>query len=161
MLGIPALHVVGHRHGGARVLGSQQARTVVQPQPFHQELRPPAQLLEALLGGLGRGELEHLDLVELVSPHGTALLGPVPPGLPAVARRVRERLDRQPLEIEDLVAIDVKDRRLGGGQQEPLSFVPGGAKVEDVVGELWKLSGRIAALGHQEVGRKEEVVAAA
>jgi hypothetical protein len=135
----------------------QEARAVVEPELLHEALGLSDELLERLLALLGRRELEHLDLVELVPADRSALLGAVAPALAPVAGRVRERLDRQRFPREDLVAVHVEDRGLGRRQEEVLPIARALADVEHVVDELRELARRVAALLDEEMRRQENV----
>ena len=114
------------------VAGADLDRPVRQAERGDQPLGAGEQLVEQLGALLRRGDGEDLDLVELVGPQHAAGVLAGRPGLPPVARRVRHQPHRQLGLVEDLVAVDRRQRHLGGRDRPQLVALDG----EGVVGEL-------------------------
>jgi hypothetical protein len=93
----------------------------------------------------GAAVLEQLHLVELVAADRPALLRAVAARLFTITRRVGEVLLRQLRLVQDLVAVQVDERRLCGRQQEAALLIGAGLDHEHVVRELGELPCRVAA----------------
>src|SRR5690606_4894532 len=91
----PDLQVVLLRLREAQVAGAHEQLAVRQAQGLEQRLRDRDHLLERLVAPLGRGELHHLDLVELVYPVEAAHVLAVAARLAAEAGRVGAVAQRQ------------------------------------------------------------------
>jgi hypothetical protein len=74
--------------------------------------------LQLRRGVLGRAVAHQLDLVELVQALDSARVLPRGAGLPAEARRVGDEPARQVGGVEHLVPVQVRDRHLGGRDEE-------------------------------------------
>ena len=153
------LDVVGPGHGSGAVARSQLHGAEVEAQALDQVLGLGDQLVEGIVRVLRAGELEHLDLVELVAADHAALLGAGGPGLPAEAGGVGEELLGQVCLGEDLVAVHAGQGRLGGGQHVVGAVVGGVLDLIDLIGKLGELAGGLAALVLQHVGGQDELIA--
>ena len=96
------------------------------------------QPLELVVRLLGRRERHQLDLVELVLADQAAHVGAVRAGLAAEARRVRGVADRQLAAVEDLAAMHVRQRHLGGRHQVQ---IPVAGDLEQIRLELRQVAG--------------------
>ena len=101
----------------AHLAGAHQEDAVGQPEPLEEDLGALGHPLERAGAVLGRLEQDHLDLVELVDAQDAARVLAGGAGLAPEARRVGDVADRQLGRLEDLVAVDVRDRDLGGRDQ--------------------------------------------
>jgi hypothetical protein len=100
-------------------------------------------LLQRGVALVGRGDLHHLDLVELVLADHAARVAPGAAGLAAEAGAVRGELDRQLRGVEDLLAHGVGQRDLAGADQVLLGLRLVAAAARDpehVVLELGQLA---------------------
>ena len=88
---------------------------------------------ELVEGLIGRGELDELDLVELVLPDQAADVGAVGSGFAAEARRVGGVAQRQLPAVEDLAAVEVGQRHFRRRDQEQ---VPVARDLEQILLEL-------------------------
>ena len=131
----------------------------MQAQSCHQLLGLGDQLLKGRVGILGTGELEHLHLVELVSPNHAPLVGTVRTGLPAEAGGVGKELPGQIGLIQNLIPVDGAQSGLGGGQHVVHPVVGGVGDLIDLVGELGELTGGFAAGILQHVRGQDELIA--
>ncbi len=102
-------------------------------------------------------ELHELHLVELVLPDQAADVAAVRAGLGPEAGRAGAVAERQAVLAQDLVAVQVGDRHLGGRYQEEVAPLD----AEEVVGELRQLAGAGERGGVDEVGGDELGVAVA
>src|SRR4030065_554674 len=68
----------------------------------------------------GAAEDHHLDLVELVLADEAADVLPVRPGFAPETGRVGDEAYRQDRTVEDLVAVDVRQRHLRGRDEVPV-----------------------------------------
>ena len=101
--------------------------------------------------------MDHFDLIELISAHHAALLGAVGARFLAVARGVGEVFAGQFIQGEDFVAVQIHKRRLRGREDEFLGF--GALQPEHVLFEFGELSGGVARIVVQKVGREDHLVA--
>ena len=131
----------------------------MEAQPLDQTLGLADQLLEGLVGLLGQGVLEHLDLVELVAADHAALVGAVGACLAAEARRVGEQLVRQVALRENLAAVQGGEGRFGRREHEVHAVVRRILDLIDLVGELRELSRGLAALILEHQGQADHLVA--
>ena len=131
----------------------------MEAQTLHQILGLAHQLLKGRVGILGAGELEHFHLVELVAAHHAPLVGVAGTGLPAEAGGVGEELPGQLGFGKNLVPVDGAKSGFRGGQHIVDAVVGGVGNLIDLVGKLGELTGRLAALVLQHVGRQDELVA--
>ena len=154
--GQPQLYVICGRHRRGAVARRQLAQVEVQTQTLDQRARLADELLEHGVRILGLGIAEHLDLVELMAADHAALAGAVGARLAAVAGRVRKQLARQHALVQYLAAIEVYERRLGGGQHEAEALL---VQAVHVVLELGELTRGQAAFVGQHVRRQHELVA--
>src|SRR6267143_1344453 len=146
--GQPYLDVVRLLRGEAEVAGAQRDHAVVEPQPAQRLLRVVDQLLEGLVSVLGGLEPDQLDLVELVLPDDPLGVLAGAARFAAEARREGAILERQ--RGEDLVAVVVGNRHLGGGDQ-----VQAGGGLEQVLLELGQLAGAPHRVRVHQVGRQQ------
>ena len=115
--GCPDLEVVLAGLDEAHLAGAHQQHPVRQAQALEEDLGALGEPLELLLRLAGGDEADHLDLVELVDPENPARVAARGAGLAAEGRRVGGIADRQPIRLDDLVAVQVGDRDLGGRDQ--------------------------------------------
>src|SRR5262245_275374 len=90
-----------------------------------------------------------------------ALLRAVAARFAAIAGREREVLQRQRLEVQNLVAVHVDDRRFRRRQEKPVLAALLVRQMKHIVPELRELTGGISALIEEEVRRQQERVAVA
>ena len=133
----PDLEVVGLRRREPHVAGGQRHDPVGKPEPAEHGLRGLGEHLELRVAGLRRGEVDELDLVELVLADQAAHVAAVGAGLGAEARRVGAVAARQRRLLEDLAAVQVGHRHLGGRDEVEV----GSLDVEEVGLELGQLAG--------------------
>ena len=105
------------RLGEAHLAGAHQQHPVGQPEALEEDLGAFGHPLERGVRVLGPLEQDHLDLVELVDAEDAARVLAGGAGLAPEAGRVRGVADRQLGRVEDLVAVQVRDRDLGGRDQ--------------------------------------------
>ena len=120
------------------------------------------------VGLLGPRELDQLDLLKLVLADDAARVLARRAGLGAEAGRVGRERDGQPRFVENLVAIEIGDGNLGGGD-EPVVVVfelaaRGGLGIgigaaEEVLGKLGQLAGAEERLGVDHERRQHFFVA--
>src|ERR1035441_472371 len=82
-----------------------------------------SELFVLLVRLLGLGELHQLSLLELVLADDAAHVLAMRAGFAAETRCIRCERNRQPRNVEGLVAIEVGDWHLGGGNQIKISIV--------------------------------------
>ena len=120
------------------------------------------------VGVLGPRELDQLDLLELVLADDAARVLAGGSGLGAEARRVGRQRDGQPGFVENLVAIEVGDGNLGGGDQPVVVVFELAARsglgvgigaAEQILGKLGQLAGAEERLGVDHEGRQHLGVA--
>src|SRR3954470_21047683 len=116
----PRLEIVGHRGGETGVTGGEQLAAVREAYPLEHRLRGTCEQLELLGRALGRGVAYELHLVELVGAQNAAGVLARRSRLTTKAGRVRDESLREHLGVEDLVAIEIRDRHLGGGNEEEI-----------------------------------------
>ena len=116
----PDLEVVLAGLGEAHLAGAHQQHAIGKAEALEQDLGALGHPLERLRGVLGTLEEDHLDLVELVDAHDAAGVLAGGAGLAPETGRVRRVADRQLVRLEDLVAVEVRDRDLGGRDQVEL-----------------------------------------
>ena len=122
----------------AEVAGADLDGAVRQAELGDQPLGAGQQLVEQRRALLRRGDGEDLDLVELVgAQHAPSVLARRA-GLAAVARGVGHQSLGQLVLVEDLVAVDRRQRHLGGGDRPQAVALDG----EGVVGELRQVARR-------------------
>ena len=113
----PDLEVVLLRLDEAHLAGAHQQDAIGEPEALEEDLGALGHPLERRRRVLRLLEQHHLDLVELVDAEDAAGVLAGRAGLAPEARRVRRVVDRQVGRLEDLVAVEVRDRDLGGGDQ--------------------------------------------
>jgi hypothetical protein len=120
------------------------------------------------VGVFGAGELDQLDLLELVLADDAARVFAGGAGLGAEAGGVGGEADGQARVVEDLVAVEVGDGDLGGGDEPVVvvfelaagdGFGVGIGAAEEVFGELGQLAGAEEGLGVDHEGRQDFGVA--
>ena len=152
-------NVVGSGHGGGAIARRQLHGAEVEAQALHQILGLTHQLIEGGVGILGPGELEHLHLVELVAPDHASLVGPVGAGLPAEAGGVGEELSGKLRLRQDFIPVNRGQSGFGGGEHIVDPVVGWVGDFVYLVGELGELTGGLAALVLQHMGRQDELIA--
>ena len=65
-------------------------------------------------------DLDHLDLIELMDPEQAPGVGSIAPGLPAETGAEGGHLNRQRLELDERVPVQVGDRHFAGRDQEQI-----------------------------------------
>ena len=131
----------------------------MEAQTLHQILGLAHQFLKGRVGILGAGELEHFHLVELVAAHHAPLVGVAGTCFPTEAGSVSEELPGQLGFGENFVPVDGAQSGFRGGQHIVDAVVGGIRNLVDLIGKLGELTGRLAALVLQHVGRQDELVA--
>ncbi len=134
----PDLDVVGLGRAEADIPGRERHDAVVDSQKLQNPLGVARELLQALEALLGLRVHDQLDLVELVLADDAARVLAEAAGLGPEAWRVGRHLHRQLGGVEDLVAVHVRDRHLGGRDQVVGPLV---VQLEEVLLELRQLSG--------------------
>ena len=152
----PDLEIVGLGGGDAHVAGRQRHHAVGQLEQLQHSLGVPGELLESVVARPRRGELHQLHLVELVLTDEAAHVLAVGAGLGPETRRVGDVAQRQLRLVEDLVAVQVGQRHLGGGHQI-VRIVAG--EPEQVVAELGQLAGAGQRVGVDDERRQHLTVA--
>ena len=135
----------------AEVAGADLDRPPRQPEGVDRRLGAPDHLLEQRRRLLGGGDGEDLDLVELVRAQQSARVATRRAGLSPVARRGRHHPHRQVGFGEDLVAVERRQRHLGGRDAPQVVALDG----EGVVGELRQLPARRERRRGDERGRAD------
>ncbi len=110
----PGLEIVGLGAREAGVTGGEQLDAIRESELAERALSVPGEDLELVDRLLGRRVPDQLHLVELVHAKDAARVLAGRSGLAAEARRVRDEAFRQRRSVEDLVAVEVRDRHLGG-----------------------------------------------
>ena len=118
LAGQPDLEVVADARREADVAAAEEHAAVGQLQGLEQRLGVSHHGLVLLARALRGNDLHELDLVELVLPQQTAGVSAVRARLGAEGRRVAHVFDGQLLGVEELVAVQVRDRDLGRGDEE-------------------------------------------
>src|SRR5581483_8770581 len=113
----PDLDVVGLRGREAHISGAQQHAAVRQLEPFEHRFRVRRQRLELVVGALRRRDPDQLHLVELMLPVDAADVLAVRAGFAPEARRVGDVMQRKLPAVEDLVAMQARQRHLSGGDE--------------------------------------------
>ncbi len=161
LTGQPHLEVVRLLRAEADVARAQRDDAVVQLEPLEHRRGVARHLLELGVARLGRREAHELDLVELVLADEPAHVLAVRARLAAEAGRVGRVRDRQPVALEDLLAVQVGQRHLGGGDEVEVvrALVALARDAKRVVGELGQLAGAAHGRVLDEVGRGDLGVA--
>src|SRR6185312_7166188 len=145
----PDLQIVGLGGREAGVAGAEQDAPIGQFELFEDLFGVASELLVLLGGIFGARELDQLDLLELVLADDAAGVLAGGAGLGAEARRICRKRDRQAGVVEDFVAIEIRDRNFGGGNEPViavLEFAPAGGfgvsvgTAEKILGALGQLS---------------------
>ena len=134
----PHLDVVRLRRRESHVAGAEQHRAIRQLEPLQHFLRVRRQRLELLVGLLRRRQLHELDLVELMLADQAAHVLAVRAGFAAEARRVGRVADRQLAAVENLAAMQVGQRHLGGRHEIQ---IPVAGNLEQIRLELRQVAG--------------------
>src|SRR5215213_8577982 len=111
--GRPHLEVVLLRLDEAHLAGAHQDDAISQTEALEEELGPFRQPLECGRRLVGLLEEHHLDLVELMHAEDAAGVLAGSPGLAPEAWGVGGVADRKLVGVEDLVAVQVRDRHFG------------------------------------------------
>ncbi len=135
--GQPDLEVVGLGRRETHVAGREADHAIGDLEPLEHAAGAGDHPLELVVARLGRREVHQLDLVELVLADQPAHVLAVRSGLAAEAGREGAVADRQRRLVEDLVAMQVGHRHLGGRDQ----VVVGALQPEEVRLELRQLAG--------------------
>src|SRR6185312_14680738 len=140
--------IVGLGRGEAHVAGAEQHTAVGKAEPFEYGFGVAGEAFVLLVGVFGFDELDQLDLLELVLADHAADILAVGAGFGAEAGSVGAEGDGQLRFVEGLVAEEIGDRDLGGGDEPVvvLLIVAGlvaalVVAVEEVFGELGELAG--------------------
>ena len=152
LAGEPDLEVVGLGGGEAHVAGAEEHAAVGQAEGFEDGLGVAGELFVVGVGVFGAGELDQLDLLELVLADHAADVFAVAAGFGAEAGGVGAEGDGELGLVEGLVAEEVGDGDLGGGDEA----VVGVLLVAGLVGPLssqWKRSA--ANLGSWPVPKRD------
>ena len=134
--GQPHLDVVGLARGEAQVARAQRDDAVRKAELLEQVFRLGGHALELVVGVLRRGKLHHFDLVELVLADDAARVAARRARLFAEARGERGVPARQRVGVEHLARMQVRERDLGGRDEEHVA-----RHVVGVVFELGQLTG--------------------
>ena len=137
LAGSPQLEIVALGCGKAHVAAAELKNAVVQPKSLEDRLSLADENLQLLEARIGMDEIHHLDLVELVDSQHAARHFAGASRLAAETRRVCRKLDGQILGLENVVAVEVRDRHLGRRNQPEIVDL---AMVE-ILGKLRKLAG--------------------
>src|SRR5262249_30627733 len=145
----PYLHVELAGSGEAQIAGAHLDGPMPQAEPAADILGIVEQPVELLVGVIWMNELHHLYLVELMPALDATHVPPRAHLRAAEAGRIGDVTDRQPGAVEELVAIEVRDRDFRGGHEPKVVF---GVAVE-IVGELRQVTGADEALALDHRGR--------
>ena len=113
----PHLDVVRLRRGESHVAGAQLHRAVRQLETLEHFFRVQRQRFELVVRLLRRRQLDELDFVELVLANQSADVLAVRSGFASEARRVGGVADRQLAAVENLAAVQVRQRHFGRRNQ--------------------------------------------
>src|ERR1051326_4571178 len=119
----PHLEIVGTRRAETRIAGGELDHPVRKAEPPEHRLGVAGEELVLGVARLWAAEADQLHLVELVHPEEPAGVLARGAGIPAEAGREGHERRGQRGRVEDLVAVQVGDRHLGGGNEEEI--VPG------------------------------------
>ena len=151
LAGSPDLDVVGFGAAEAEVAGAKLDDAVMEAEELEHLLGIGGERFEFRVGGLRGGELDQLDLVELMDADEAAGAEAGRPGLAAEAGRVGDEILRQIGEREDFLAVEVGDGHLGGGGEVELVAL---AAVKLLL-ELGQLAGADERLAADDEGRAD------
>ena len=148
LAGEPDLEVVGLGGGEAHVAGAEEHAAVGKAEAFEDGLGVAGEGFVLGVGLLGRGELDQLDLLELVLADHAADVFAVGAGFAAEAGSVGAEGDGELGLVDGLVAEEVGDGDLGGGDEPVIALLQLAGDVgalvvavEEVFGELGELAG--------------------
>ncbi len=166
LAGEPDFEVVGLGGGETHVAGAEEHAAVGEAELFEDGLGVAGEGLVLFVGLFGRGELDQLDLLELVLTDHAADVFAVAAGFGAEAGGVGAVGDGELGLVEGLVAEEVGDGDFGGGDEPVVVLLQlAGAvgslvvAVEEVFGELGKLAGAEEGFGIDHVGGQDFGVA--
>src|SRR5213078_4320544 len=150
----PHFDVVLLRRSGAELARRAADDTVREAQPAHDRLLQREDRLELVPGPIGMGEAEHLRLVELVHTEDAAGVLSVRAGLAAKARREPGVAQGERVYVDDLAAMQRRQRDLARPDEEQLAAVDL-VDLRSVGGKETGLLHRVLAYQHWWDDRRE------
>ena len=154
----PDLDVIGFGAGETHVACAEENDVVMEAELLEDSFGIYHHFFEFLVAVLRFDQLDEFDFVELVNANHAACADSGGASFSAEARAISAIINRELIFLENFLAMNVRNGRLGGGKEIEIALGAGVEAFLDRVGlvhELWELSNANHAMATDDVRRRD------